>query len=169
MGAGPYTEVPRATGVSSAEIIGAWRCTEDTEVTMRADGTAVVKLLDGQDFDFDSQWRLSGTGTCELTDQDIGMSAGQHVSLIATRRTSSSWPEVKGAEEGSVGSTDIREPVPDAYTGNLELERGDKGLALYFIFSDPDNRNTYYLEKKQSAANGSVPSSSAPPPQEWFG
>ncbi|WP_406406100.1 hypothetical protein [Streptomyces sp. NBC_01643] len=35
---------------SSAEIIEAWRCSDGTAVTLR--GTAVVKLLDGQDFDF---------------------------------------------------------------------------------------------------------------------
>ncbi|MFE4959672.1 hypothetical protein ACFRCW_38215 [Streptomyces sp. NPDC056653] len=51
---GQYAEVPRATGVSSEEVIGTWRCIENTEVTMRAGGTAVVQLLDGQDFDFDS-------------------------------------------------------------------------------------------------------------------
>ncbi|MGW1651229.1 hypothetical protein [Streptomyces atratus] len=46
-----------------------------------------------------------------------------------------------------MGPTDLREPAPDAYTWTLELKRGDKGLALYFFFSDPNNRNTYYREK----------------------
>ncbi|MFD5187370.1 hypothetical protein ACFWMU_04305 [Streptomyces sp. NPDC058357] len=32
-------------------------------------------------------------------------------------------------------------------TGPAELERRKKGLALYFFYSDPDNRNAYYLEK----------------------
>ncbi|WSY97220.1 hypothetical protein OH809_27225 [Streptomyces sp. NBC_00873] len=162
---GQYAEVPAVTGVSSAEIVGTWRCIDGTAVTMRKDGTAVVKLLDGQEFDFDDQWRMSGTGTWELTDRDIGWGDGQHVSLSVTRRTSSAWREVKGAEEGAVGSTDLREPTPDAYTWTLELERGDKGLALYFFFSDPDNRNTYYLEKERSTAESSGPSSSAVPAQ----
>lgn len=100
---------------------------------MRADGTAVVKLLDGQDFDFDSQWRMSGTGAGELADQDIGMCGGQYVSLSATRSTSSSWREVKGVDEGSVGSTDIREPAPDTYNGTLELERGDKAGPAFLL------------------------------------
>ncbi|MEV7238190.1 hypothetical protein AB0N06_30890 [Streptomyces sp. NPDC051020] len=160
---GQYAEVPAVTGVSSAEIIGTWRCIDGTEVTMRKDGTATVKLLDGQDFDFDSQWRMSGTGTWELTDRDIGMGDGQHVSLSVTRRTSSAWREATGTEEGAVGSTDLREPAPDTYTWTLELERGKKGLALYFFFSDPDNRNTYYLEKERSAAESPGPSSSAVP------
>ncbi|MFE4959673.1 hypothetical protein ACFRCW_38220 [Streptomyces sp. NPDC056653] len=76
---------------------------------------------------------MSGTGAWELTDQDIGMSDGQYVSLSATRRTSSSWREVKGAEEGSVGSTDIREPAPDTYTVTLELERGDKAGPAFLL------------------------------------
>ncbi|MCX5343353.1 hypothetical protein [Streptomyces atratus] len=130
---------------------------------MRKDGTAVVKLLDGQEFDFDDQWRMSGTGTWELTDRDIGWGDGQHVSLSVTRRTASAWRGVKGAEEEAVGSADLREPAPDTYTWTLELERGDKGLALYFFFSDPDSRSTYYLEKERSAAEGSGPSSSAVP------
>ncbi|MET9659328.1 hypothetical protein [Streptomyces sp. NPDC006510] len=37
--------------------------------------------------------------------------------------------------------------APDSYTWILELERREEGLALYFFFSDPDNRNTYVLEK----------------------
>ncbi|MFD7619908.1 hypothetical protein [Streptomyces sp. NPDC059802] len=144
---GRYADVPAVTGVSAAEIVGTWRCIDGTEVTMRADGTAGVKQLDGQDFDFDRQWRMSGTGTWELTDRPMGWSDGQHVSLSVTRRTSSAWREPADAADGVAVDGDFREPAPDSYTWTLELERREKGLALYFFYSDPDNRNTYYLEK----------------------
>ncbi|MFI5770097.1 hypothetical protein ACIA74_16370 [Streptomyces sp. NPDC051658] len=114
---------------------------------MRADGSATVKQLDGQDFDFDRQWRMSGTGTWELTDRPMGWSDGQHVSLSVTRRTSSAWREPADAADEAAVDGDFREPAPDSYTWTLELERRKKGLALYFFYSDPDNRNTYYLEK----------------------
>ncbi|MFE3941093.1 hypothetical protein ACFXPV_04310 [Streptomyces sp. NPDC059118] len=139
--------MPAVTGVSAAEIVGAWRCVDGAEVTMRADGTATVKQLDGQEFVFDRQWRMSGTGTWELTDRPMGWNDGQHVSLSVSRRTSSTWRDPADAANGVAVGGDSREPVPDSYTWTLELERRKKGLALYFFYSDPDNRNTYYLEK----------------------
>lgn len=147
-GPGQYADAPAVTGVSAAEIVGTWRCVDGTEVTMRADGSAVVKQLDGQEFDFDDQWRMSGTGTWELTDRPMGWSDGQHVSLRVTRRTSSAWRKPADAVAGeAVVGGESRAPAPGSYTWTLELERRKKGLALYFFFSDPDSRNTYYLEK----------------------
>lgn len=144
---GQYADVPAVTEVSAAEIVGTWQCVDGTEVTMRADRTAVVKRLDGQEFDFDEQWRMSGTGTWELTDRPMGWSDGQHVSLSVTRRTSSAWREAADAADETVVGGDSREPAPDSYKWTLELERREEGLALYFFFSDPDSRNTYVLEK----------------------
>ncbi|MER5614283.1 hypothetical protein [Streptomyces sp. NPDC002215] len=64
-----------------------------------------------------------------------------------TRRTSSAWREAADAADETVVGGDSREPAPDSYRWTLELERREEGLALYFFFSDPDNRNTYVLEK----------------------
>lgn len=145
---GQYADTPAVTGVSAAEIVGTWRCIDGTEVAMRADGSAVVKQLDGQEFDFDDQWRMSGAGTWELTDRPMGWSDGQHVSLRVTRRTSSTWRKPADAAAGEAGGgSESRAPAPGSYTWTLELERRKKGLTLYFFFSDPDSRNTYYLEK----------------------
>ncbi|MDV9195274.1 hypothetical protein [Streptomyces sp. Wh19] len=67
--------------------------------------------------------------------------------MSVTRRTSSAWREPADAADEAAVDGDFREPAPDSYTWTLELERRKKGLALYFFYSDPDNRNTYYLEK----------------------
>jgi hypothetical protein len=144
---GQYADVPAVTRATAAEIVGTWRCVDGTEVTMRADGTAAVKQLDGQEFDFDSQWRISGTGTWELTDRPMGWSDGQHVSLSVTRRTSSAWREPADAADEVAVDGNSGEPAPDSYTWPLELERREKALALNFFYSDPDNHNAYYLEK----------------------
>ncbi|AWZ04869.1 MULTISPECIES: hypothetical protein [unclassified Streptomyces] len=48
------------------QFVGTWRCVEGTEVVFRADGTASVTLLDGQERDYDSGWRVSGPATWTL-------------------------------------------------------------------------------------------------------
>ena len=63
--AGPY-QYYGGTGLhdaTAAEAAGTWRCIEGTELTLRPDGTAAFRQLDGQDFDFDDAWRVTGTGT----------------------------------------------------------------------------------------------------------
>lgn len=84
-----YDEVSAVQDAKRAEIVGSWVCTDRTEVTLLSDGKAVINLLDGQEFDFDDRWRLSGTGEWELTNERAGWNDGQHVQLTLTARTSS--------------------------------------------------------------------------------
>jgi hypothetical protein len=58
-----YDEVPAVHDAKRTEIVGSWLSIDRTEVTLRPDGKAVISLLDGQEFDFDGRWRLSGTGS----------------------------------------------------------------------------------------------------------
>ncbi|MCF4138853.1 hypothetical protein L1856_22110 [Streptomyces sp. Tue 6430] len=143
-----YDEVPALHDAKRAEIVGSWLCADRTEVTLRPDGTAAVRLLDGQEFDFDDGWRLSGTGVWELTDEPTGWNDGQHVRLTLTSPTASTTrtPDPAGRPAPPTGN----EPPPETYTWTFELRRDDENrLALYFFFGDPDSRSTYVLEKRQ--------------------
>lgn len=141
-----YDEVPAVHDVQRAELVRSWRCVDGTEVTLRADGTAVIRLLDGQEFDFDDRWRVSGTGVWELTDERAGWNDGQHVRLTLTSRTATAT-RVPDPEEPLDPSAGL-EPAPDTYTWTFELRRNErKGLLLYFFFGDPDSRSAYVLER----------------------
>ncbi|MFD7324819.1 hypothetical protein ACFV9D_27660 [Streptomyces sp. NPDC059875] len=83
--AGPY-QYYEGTGLHDAtvaEAAGSWESVEGTRLILRQDGTALLQRLDGQDFDFDDGWRLSGTRTWELTDD----ADGQDIRLAMTTRT----------------------------------------------------------------------------------
>ncbi|QKW06552.1 hypothetical protein HUT18_09190 [Streptomyces sp. NA04227] len=139
-----YDSVPSVTDVRSSELTGTWRGLDGTRVVLKADGTAEVARLDGQEFDFDEGWRLSGTGTWRLTDRPSGWGDGQHVSLKVTRRTAA---ETREPEDGEPRASQDGEPAPKAYTWTLEMERGEKGLRLFFLFGDPDSRSYYVLQR----------------------
>jgi hypothetical protein len=132
------------TGVHDAtvaEIAGAWECREGTRVILRRDGTAVVRRLDGEDFDFDDGWRLSGTGTWRLTDGDDG----QEIDLTLTRRTGIDRRADHGEDEG----TSVAPPA--TYTWDLYVDRGqDERLRLFFFYSDPDAGNRYVLSRPRA-------------------
>ncbi|MFF0435480.1 hypothetical protein ACFYU9_25040 [Streptomyces sp. NPDC004327] len=103
--AGPY-QYYEGTGLhdaTAAEVAGGWENVEGTRVVLRKDGTALLEKLDGQDFDFEDGWRLSGTGTWQLTDDD----GGQVVRLAMTTRTRAvTAPSAPGVGDG------VRRPLP---------------------------------------------------------
>lgn len=143
-----YDEVPAVHDAKRAEIVGSWLCIDRTEVTLRPDGKAVISLLDGQEFDFDDRWRLSGTGEWKLTDERTGWNDGQHVRLTLTSRAAPATRTPDPAEPLDPSSE--HEPAPETYTWTFELQRDDKKqLMLYFFFGDPDSRSAYVLERKQ--------------------
>lgn len=143
-----YDEVPALRDAKRTDIAGSWLCVDHTEVTLRPDGKAVIHLLDGQEFDFDDRWRLSGTGTWELTDEHMGWNDGQHVRVALTSRTASATRAPDPAEP--FGESAERDPAPEFYTWTFELRRENREeLELYFFFGDPDSRSTYVLTRKQ--------------------
>ncbi|WP_331749498.1 hypothetical protein [Streptomyces sp. NBC_00046] len=108
-------------------------------MVLREDGTALLEKLDGQDFDFEDGWRLSGTGTWQLTDDD----GGQVVRLALTART-----RVDG--RSSVTATDASTPEPPStYVWSFYVDRDqhDK-LKLFFFYGDPDIGNTYMMARE---------------------
>ncbi|MGV9276877.1 hypothetical protein [Streptomyces griseosporeus] len=139
-----YDEVPAVHDARPTELPGTWLGYDHTTVTLTPDGKATISLLDGQEFDFDEGWRVSGTGTWKLTTHRTGWNDGQHVKLTLTTRTESTTrPE----------PTPRTSPAPSTYTWTFELRRTEKkALQLYFFFGDPDSRSTYVLERQGTDA-----------------
>ncbi|MFF9819588.1 hypothetical protein [Streptomyces sp. NPDC014006] len=136
--AGPY-QYYGGTGIhdtTAAEVAGGWENVEGTHVVLRKDGTAVVEKLDGQDFDFEDGWRLSGTGTWQLTDD------GQVVRLALTARTR--------VESRSPTVTDASAPDPrSTYAWSFYVDRDQHAeLKLFFFYGDPDIGNTYLMTRE---------------------
>lgn len=143
-----YDEVPALRDAKRADIAGSWHSVDHTEITLRPDGEAVIHLLDGQEFDFDDRWRLSGTGTWELTGKRMGWNDGQHVRVALTSRTASTT-RASDPTEPLTEQTE-RPSAPQVYTWTFELRRDNReDLELYFFFGDPDSRSTYVLQRKQ--------------------
>ncbi|MFF3334152.1 hypothetical protein ACFYWX_32165 [Streptomyces sp. NPDC002888] len=142
-----YDDVPALHDAKPAEVAGSWLCYDRTRVVFRPDGKADIRLLDGQEWDFDDRWRLSGTGTWKLTDKRTGWNDGQHVQLTLTSRTSVA---TRAPEPNEPPDPPTNLPqAPKTYTWTFELRRDDKeALGLYFFFSDPDSRSTYVLQRE---------------------
>lgn len=138
--AGPF-QYYEGTGVhdtTAADLAGAWQHAAGAGVLLRQDGTALLEELDGQDFDFDDGWRLSGTGTWQLTDRQ----GGQVVRLALTART--------GVERRSPAPTATASPPPPpaAYAWSLHVGRDRQGgVGLFFFTGDPDAGDTYVLTR----------------------
>lgn len=141
---GPY-QYYGGTGLhdaTPAEVAGVWENIEGTRVALREDGTARIERLDGQDFDFDDGWRLSGTGTWQLTEDDDG----QKVRLALTARTRAESRFPLPANEPPAP-----EP-PSTYSWHLYVDRDQHDeLKLFFFYGDPDNGNTYAMTRETAS------------------
>ncbi|MFB6783040.1 hypothetical protein ACFCX0_38285 [Streptomyces sp. NPDC056352] len=139
--AGPY-QYYEGTGLhdtTTAEVAGGWENVEGTRVVLRENGTALFEKLDGQDFDFEDGWRLSGTGTWQLTDRD----GGQVVRLALTART-------RVGRRFPVTTTDASTPEPPStYAWSFYVDRDPHDdLELFFFYGDPDIGNTYVMTRE---------------------
>ncbi|MFG2975369.1 hypothetical protein ACGFYY_20600 [Streptomyces sp. NPDC048331] len=130
-----------------SQISGTWRYAEGAEVVFRADGTAEVTMLDGQEADYDRDWRISGPATWELTsDQPAGRTPGQHVRLYLPERDGAMWRSTVEAWDGTQREA---APPPEAYTWMFELRRDERDrLELYFYVGRWSENVTYVLEKE---------------------
>lgn len=139
--ANPY-QYYEGTGIhdaTAAEVVGGWENVEETRVVLREDGTALFEKLDGQDFDFDDGWRLSGKGTWRLTEDD----GGQVVRLAVTART-----RVESRSPSTATDTSTPEP-PSTYAWSLYVDRDQRDeLKLFFFYGDPDSGNTYVMTRE---------------------
>jgi hypothetical protein len=139
--ADPY-QYYEGTGIHDAtttEVAGGWENVEGTRVVLREDGTALFEKLDGQDFDFEDGWRLSGTGTWQLTDGG----GGQVVRLALTART-----RVESRSPATATGSSAPEP-PSIYTWSFYVDRNQHDeLKLFFFYGDPDVGNTYVMTRE---------------------
>ncbi|MFD0355441.1 hypothetical protein ACFVHW_17150 [Streptomyces sp. NPDC127110] len=133
--------VPAVYDADISEIVGTWRCVDGTEVVFRADGSAEVTLLDGQDRDYAAGWRLSGPGSWRLTGrQPAGRMLGQHLRLRLPAPTATAARAGAGPPKRA----------PERYAWTFELRRDERGaLELYFGFFPGTGpaRGAYVLEK----------------------
>lgn len=133
--------VPAVYDADISEIVGTWRCVDGTEVVFRADGSADVTLLDGQERDYAAGWRLSGPGSWRLTaEQPAGRTLGQHLRLRLPA------PTATAVRAGAAPPA----PAPQRYAWTFELRRDERGaLELYFSFflGTGPARGAYVLEK----------------------
>ncbi|MFE6063397.1 hypothetical protein [Streptomyces sp. NPDC056431] len=139
--AGPY-QYYEGTGfhdATAAEVAGGWEDVEGTRVVLRKDGTALFERLDGQKFDFEDGWRLSGPGTWQLTDDD----GGQDVRLALTART-----RVESRPPETATDTSTLEP-PSTYAWSFYVDRDQHDeLKPFFFYGDPDIGNTYVMTRE---------------------
>ncbi|WP_371644444.1 hypothetical protein OG974_24150 [Streptomyces sp. NBC_00597] len=147
-GGDPHTHatVPAVYDARADEIVGTWRCVEGTEVVFRADGTATVTDLRGQERDYDLGWRLSGTGSWKLIGKEpAGWNYGQHVRLHLPAPTGA------GARSGTPpqpAPQSAPQSAPARYKWTFELRRDRRQtLELFFYYGDPEARSAYVLEK----------------------
>ncbi|QKW18593.1 hypothetical protein HUT16_05520 [Kitasatospora sp. NA04385] len=136
-------------GVTTAEAVGEWVGADDTRLTLREDGTALIEHLDGLEFDFDEGWRLSGTGAWQFDDRESGQ---QLVLDLTTQTSSDTRPGATTAPTGSPG------PSRRSYRWRFELKRDRaKKLVLFFFYGDPDSGNTNVLARPAGTAPSASP------------
>ncbi|CAL9645085.1 hypothetical protein [Streptomyces sp. enrichment culture] len=145
--AGPF-QYYEGTGVhdaTAAEVAGSWENVEGTRVVLHQAGTALVQKLDGQDFDFEDGWRLSGTGTWRLTDAD----GGQLVRLTLTARTRAERrsPATATATPSPTPPSPPRPPSRYSWSFYVDRDQHDE-LRLFFFYGDPDIGNTYVMTRE---------------------
>lgn len=140
--AGPY-QYDEGTGlhdVTAAEAAGSWENAEGTRMVLRKDGTALLEKLDGQDFDFEDGWRLTGTGTWQLNDDE----GGQVVRLALTTRT-----RVERRLPAAAGAGSPAPEPPSTYSWSFYADRDQHdGLVLFFMYGDPDMGNMYVMTRE---------------------
>ncbi|MER7716949.1 hypothetical protein ABTX99_08340 [Streptomyces flaveolus] len=158
-----YDDVPAPRDVRRTEVVGSWDGYDRTNVVLRPDGTADIRLLDGQELDFDARWRVSGTGRWSLTDEPAGWNDGPHVRLTLASRTATATRTP--APDEPPGPVDAPGAAPPAYMWTFELRRDGSGaLELYFFFGDPDSRSTYVLQRaRPQAVSDPAPGQVTPP------
>ncbi|WP_330241382.1 hypothetical protein [Streptomyces sp. NBC_00525] len=142
--AGPYQYYggPGVHDATAAEVAGGWENVEGTRVVLREDGSALLDKLDGHDFDFEDGWRLSGTGTWRLADDD----GGQAVRLALTTRT-----RVERRRPPADADSPVTAPPP-RYSWSFYVDRDQHGgLVLFFMYGDPDAGNRYVMTREPEA------------------
>jgi hypothetical protein len=153
-----YASPPPPVHVGPSDLHGTWIGWGGSSLTLRPDGVAEVANLDGQEFRFDEGWRMTGVGTWSLSepgsykggntvgdDSVVRVSVKRSVTKDDQRaeKTDPPSPLVSLLPEEAAMRT---APLPPGATWILGVTKGKAGqLGLFFLTSDPDLRDTYYL------------------------
>ncbi|WP_327269608.1 hypothetical protein OG233_21860 [Streptomyces sp. NBC_01218] len=161
---------PPPVTVTAEELFGTWHGWEGSTLTLEPGAKAKTTKLDGQEFAFDDGWRMTGTGTWSVQEPGTyhgGNTVGNgSVVRLKAAPLAGTAPSTDGAvTTPPVGTPDAavsRDPVdaasrtappPDHATWALGVTEEKEGeLRLFFLTSDPDVRDTYYLTKDGAGA-----------------
>ncbi|MEU2246475.1 hypothetical protein [Streptomyces sp. NPDC019224] len=147
--------------MTAADFYGTWVGWKGSSLTFQPEHRAVVKKLDGQEFAFDDAWRMSGPGSWRLLKPGAyrgGNTVGDgwviQVKASSGSRAVKEDPVAEGAGPASeINPDDVAsrtEPPPGKAEWDIGVTRSKKGeLRLFFLTSDPDVRDTYYLTRKK--------------------
>lgn len=145
---------PPPVKASLRDMYGTWKGWAGSSLTLRPDATASVVKLDGQEFDFDDGWRMTGKGTWTLKEPGTyrGGNTVGNGSVVQLSISSEVGAADASAAPGS-GSTEANAASrtaspPEKAVWDLGVMKGEGGeMRLFFLTSDPDVRDTYYLVK----------------------
>ncbi|MFG2914269.1 hypothetical protein ACGF0D_15425 [Kitasatospora sp. NPDC048298] len=154
---------PPVAQVTAADLEGTWTGWGGSSVTLGPVGAARAARLDGQEFRFDDNWRMTGSGSWELYEpgrykggNTVGRGFVVHLAVTSEpgQATADGATPTEPAAPASTG-VDEREaarrtaPAPALGTWDMGVTRDREGRTiLYFLTSDPDNRDTYSLSRK---------------------
>ncbi|MEV6425641.1 hypothetical protein [Streptomyces sp. NPDC051662] len=161
---------PPPVAVTAEELYGTWHGWEGSSLTLKPGAKAETTKLDGQEFAFDDGWRMTGTGTWSM--QEPGAYRGGNtvgngsVIRLEAAPAANAATSVDGADATPpVGTPDTAAspdpmdaasrtaPPPARATWALGVTKEKNGkLRLFFLTSDPDVRDTYYLTKDGAGA-----------------
>ncbi|MEV5972555.1 hypothetical protein [Streptomyces sp. NPDC051921] len=145
---------PPPAKVGLADLQGTWRGWEGSTLTLGPDGKARATALDGQEFRFDDNWRMTGEGTWELYEPGRykgGNTVGRGYVVHVTVKSSAPAPSPSAAPPSAAPPDSVAArtaPPPAEATWYMGVTKDKAGRpALFFLTSDPDARDTYTLSK----------------------
>ncbi|MEV1092863.1 hypothetical protein [Streptomyces microflavus] len=152
--------LPPPVIVEPADLHGTWKGWSGSSLTLRPGGVAEVADLDGQEFRFDDGWRMTGSGTWSLSEPGANKGGntvgdGSVVRVVAKPSAGSidSSAERAGGSPSAAppdpaGAATRTAPPPAQAAWDLSVVKDKSGrLELFFLTSDPDVRDTYYLSR----------------------
>ncbi|MEU6994658.1 hypothetical protein ABZ953_28875 [Streptomyces sp. NPDC046465] len=145
------TEKPPApVELTKSDLLGTWKGWAGSSVTLRADHTAQVSTLDGQEFRFDDLWRMTGDGKWSLYapgQYKAGNTVGDGSVVHLEVKPSDESPDASSAPPSDPAAEERTGDAPAQATWDLGVIRKKGKLTLFFLTSDPDLRDYYYLQK----------------------
>lgn len=155
---------PQPVKVTAQDMYGKWSGWEGSSLTLAPDAKASTVKLDGQEFNFDDSWRMTGTGTWSVLKpgayhggNTVGTGSVIHLEVSPTPSAKASVPPSPSAMPAPSPNPTVAafrtELPPDRATWDIGVTKGQKGeLLLVFLTSDPDVRDRYYLTKDGTGA-----------------